>query len=139
MTFTNPSGNEARRWPAWLILLPLLVIGLAFSPVLGPQLPACHFREATGFLCPGCGATRSAMALQDGRWSDALQNNVVFASSVLGGGLWLFLAGLRERFPEVPVLRLFRFRLWFLWFALAALLVFWVTRNLPGFGFLRPV
>jgi hypothetical protein len=132
------SSTTKARWPGWVLILPLLVVGVALSPVIGNRLPGCFFYERTGFLCPGCGATRAAIALQEGRLVDAMQGNVLFAGGVIFGGLWLLLAAMRERFPQVRGLRIFQIRLWFLWPALAGLVVFWVVRNLPCFDFLRP-
>ena len=126
------------RWPGRLLLLPLLVLGVALAPVVGPSLPKCFFHEKTGALCPGCGATRSAMALQAGRWGEAIQSNIIFAGGVVFGGIWLLLVAVRELYTNSRWLRVFRFRLEFLWIALAALVVFWVVRNLPWFDFLRP-
>lgn len=105
---------------------------------LAPHLPGCLFYQKTGLLCPGCGTTRSAIALADGHWAEALRDNLFFVMAVVGGGIWVVLAGLRERFPRSRFLRPFRFRLFFLWAALAALAGFWLLRNLPGFEGLRP-
>jgi hypothetical protein len=119
-------------------LLPLIVVGISLSGWLAPKLPACILYENTGWLCPGCGATRSAIALREGRITDASQNNLFFATGVLVGSTWLVLAALHSRFPQSRMLSFFRFRICFLWLTLTTLLLFWVARNLPWFEFLRP-
>ncbi len=101
-------------------------------------MPACLFHQHTGLLCPGCGATRSALALGDGRIIEAVQNNLLFVSGVVFGSLWILLAAMREKFSKVLFLQPFRIRLWFLWVILALLVCFGILRNLPGFEMLRP-
>jgi len=119
-------------------LVPLALIGLATAGQLAPYFPACLFYQKTGLLCPGCGATRAAIALSRGDLGEALRDNLFFVAAVLGGGTWVVLASLRERFPQACFLRLFRFRLTFLWVTLAALAGFWLLRNLPDIEWLRP-
>lgn len=109
------------------------------APWLGERMPDCLFYETTGLLCPGCGATRSALAVHEGNWSGAIRNNALFAGGLVLGGIWIVFAAAGERFPAVKGLRFFRFRLWFLWAILGALVVFALLRNVPGMEFLRPV
>ena len=126
------------RWPWWTILAPLLLVGVASARWLASFMPSCLFYRETGLLCPGCGATRAAVALQNGQLRDALQDNALFVSSLFFGGAFVLLAALAERFPESRVLGVFRFRLGILWLTLALLVAFVLVRNLPGFEFLRP-
>ena len=127
------------KWPCWILLLPLAVTLLALTPWLADRMPSCLFYETTGLLCPGCGATRSAQALSAGDWSGALRNNVLFAAGFFFGVVWIALSAAREKFPSLSALRCFRFRLWFLWGLLGALIVFALLRNIPALDFLRPV
>lgn len=70
------SGVSGRRRVPWLALgLGCLVVGLLAGAWVMEQthlrLPACLFKEHTGFACATCGLTRSVLALADGRWADA--------------------------------------------------------------------
>ena len=127
------------RWPRWILLVPVSAVLFSAAPWLGERMPDCLFHETTGLLCPGCGATRSAVALHGGDWGAAMRNNILVVSGLVLGGLWIVLAGAGEKFPGVGALRFFRFRLWFLWGILGALLVFALLRNIPAMEFLRPV
>lgn len=127
------------RWPGWVLLIPVLLVLLSLSPWLGDKMPDCLFYEATGLLCPGCGATRSALALNERDWLGALRSNVLFVAGLALGGIWIMLAAAGEKFPTVKGLRFFRFRLWFLWGILGALSLFTLLRNIPVMEILRPV
>jgi hypothetical protein len=122
-----------------VLLIPLSIVLLAMAPWLSERMPSCLFHEKTGLFCPGCGATRSALALSNGDWFGAMRNNVLFVSSLGLSGFWVVASVVREKFPEVKTLRVFRFRLWFLWWILAMLIAFTLLRNIPAMDFLRPV
>ncbi len=49
-----------------------------FPPDRFPVYPACPFHQATGLLCPGCGATRALAALLHGRLEQAWHLNALF-------------------------------------------------------------
>jgi len=51
----------------WLLLVALLAA--TFLPL--PRLPVCQFKALTGLPCPGCGLTRSMMAISRGRFAQA--------------------------------------------------------------------
>jgi hypothetical protein len=133
----RPNPNKG-AWPRWVLLVPLLVLGLASARWLGPAMPACLFHQHTEFLCPGCGSTRAAVALSEGRIIEAVRNNLLFVSGFVFGGLWILLAAIREKFPKVRFLQFFRIRLSFLWVILGLLLSFGILRNFPGFEIVRP-
>jgi hypothetical protein len=120
------------------LLLPLALTGIATAESLAAWLPRCFFFQKTGLLCPGCGATRAALALDRGDIIEALHANLILTAGIFLGGGWLFLAAMRQRFPQFSWLRPFRFYLAFLWGALAVVAFFWLLRNLPGFEWLRP-
>ncbi|MFT6864347.1 MAG: hypothetical protein ACJAVK_002912 [Akkermansiaceae bacterium] len=101
-------------------------------------MPACLFHQHTELLCPGCGSTRAAVALSEGRIIEAVRNNLLFVSGFVFGGLWILLAAIREKFPKVRFLQFFRIRLSFLWVILGLLLSFGILRNFPGFEIVRP-
>lgn len=65
--------------------LALAVVALApLWPLLASLARPCVFHSVTGMPCPTCGATRSVLALLDGRLVDALAfNPLVFVSSLV--------------------------------------------------------
>ena len=127
------------KWPCWVLLIPLSIMLLAIAPWLSERMPSCLFHEKTGLFCHGCGATRAALDLSNGDWFGAMRNNVLFVSSLGLSGVWILVSAVSEKFPEVKKLRVFRFRLWFLWWILATLITFTLLRNIPVMDFLRPV
>ena len=127
------------KWPCLVLLIPLSIVLLAMAPWLSERMPSCLFHEKTGLFCPGCGATRSALALSNGDWFGAMRNNVLFVSSLGLSGVWIVVSAVSKKFPEVEILRVFRFRLRFLWWILATLIAFTLLRNIPAMDFLRPI
>ena len=94
---------------AWFIrLVPLagVLAGAllwAFPPETSRFYPLCPFNQATGLLCPGCGATRALSALLHGRFADALHWNalVVCLLPMLAG--YVIAALLRSNDRRSPV------------------------------------
>ncbi len=71
----------AGRKNALVYFLPLLGFGLVILlrpllMVLGEHLPLCPFNQMTGYYCPGCGNTRSVMALLNFDILTSLQYNI---------------------------------------------------------------
>ena len=92
----------------------------------------CPFRVVTGWDCPGCGATRAVHALLGGDVSRALDHNVLWTLLlpvlVYGWVVWLAgRAGHRLPWPRRALQR----TVW-IWPAAAALVAFWVLRNVGG-------
>lgn len=60
---------------------------LAFRPLwpvlVAIQSPVCLFRRWTGIPCPTCGATRSILAILDGRLAAALGWNPLVAAAAI--------------------------------------------------------
>ena len=127
------------KWPCWVLLIPLSIMLLAMAPWLSERMPSCLFHEKTGLFCAGCVATRSALALSNGDWFGAMRNNFLFMSALGLSGVWILASAVSEKFPEVKILRVFRFRLRFLWWILATLIAFTLLRNIPVMDFLRPL
>ena len=127
------------RWPCWVLLAPLLIILVAMAPWLSERMPKCLFYEKTRLFCACCGATRSALALSNGDWFGAMRNNFLFVSALGLSGVWILASAVSEKFPEVKILRVFRFRLWFLWWILGTLVTFTLLRNIPAMDFLQPL
>ena len=131
-------GSQRGKWPPWVLFAPLILLGVAAARWLVGSLPPCVFHEKTGLLCPGCGATRAALALGEGRWLEAFQNNAFFVMTVILGLTWIVMSAVALRFPQLACLGGFRWRLNFLWWVLATLLIFLILRNVPGVTWLGP-
>jgi hypothetical protein len=68
-----------------------------------------------------------------------MRNNFLFVSALGLSGVWILVSAVSEKFPEVKILRVFRFRLWFLWWILGTLVTFTLLRNIPAMDFLQPL
>lgn len=116
--------------PVLLILAALLLLS-----ALGMGIP-CLFHQITGLYCPGCGATRMALALLRLDFAAAFRYN---------GALCLILPFLGAVLA-VSGLRYLRTGQWTLtgrqtaavWVMAAALVIFGILRNLPALAVLRP-
>jgi hypothetical protein len=103
-----------------------------FDPRQYHFYPVCLFHQTTGLLCPGCGALRALHQLLHGHLAAAFRFNPMLVVSVP----FLFWLGVRCGWPSVanrPVTT--GIRPFWLWLALAAVLVVSVLRNLPGAPF----
>ena len=89
--------------------------------------PRCPFHEATGLLCPGCGATRALAALLHGHLAEALRWNTLVVMllppvAVFAIVVYRRAASMRESvWPEVPLPAMYGL--------LGAALLFGVGRN----------
>lgn len=93
------------------------------DPSIDPCAPACLFRMATGWQCPGCGALRAIHLLADGRMSDALaMNPAVFILAPVAALAYL---GSMRRNPDSR-----RRARRAAWWVVAAMLAFGVVRNI---------
>jgi hypothetical protein len=82
-----------------LVQAMLLFSALFLSFVLpadGPPWLACWWQSSFHFECPGCGLTRSFIAMANGHFSDALSHNPV--------GPFLFVAALLAFYQRVAEL-----------------------------------
>lgn len=70
-----------------IAVLVTLTVVWRFEPSGQLFYPRCAFYEATGWKCPGCGATRAAHALVHGQWETAWRQNGLFVAClpVFGG------------------------------------------------------
>lgn len=106
-----------------------------FDPnMAGSFFPPCPFHEITGFFCPGCGITRALHALVHFDVPRALAMNAFLISSLPLLAV-MTVQGFTQRalLPDVVARVVFDGRWW-----IAALVVFGVVRNLPGFEALAP-
>jgi hypothetical protein len=98
------------------------------------RYPACVFHAVTGLWCPGCGSARALHALLHLDVATALARNPFVVAAVLYLG-WVFVTWSRRRVTGVP-----RWMAppWLLHGVLAAVVLFWVLRNVPGMTWLSP-
>jgi len=130
----NPEPPSPRRQPRWhfaaaLIANARLGRGMLLGGVLygvlvicgGPALP-CAWRAVTGLPCPGCGMTRSTLALLRGDWQLSLRENaltwvILVFWAVVAAGLAV---PARHRAGVVAAIGAWEQRTrWPLWFGLA--------------------
>lgn len=97
------------------------------SPVFGIHI-ACPIKHVTGFDCPGCGMTRTALNVLDGNFYQAFRfNSLVFILAPLF--LIYYLLILKGKKKQSDLL---------LFAMLGLTLVYGVLRNTPMFSFLAP-
>jgi hypothetical protein len=80
-----------RPLDASIMVLPLFLLGFLLARFAAPifaLLPACAFRAAFGFPCPGCGATRAGLALAQGELLAALTYHPLFVVGIGVLSLW---------------------------------------------------
>jgi hypothetical protein len=65
--------------------------------------PRCLFHEATGLLCPGCGATRALAALLHGHLAEAMHWNALIVLLLPVALLYGTSALWRATWPCIPV------------------------------------
>ena len=106
-----------------------------FDPsAAGSLFPSCVFHDLTGWYCPGCGITRALHALAHfDLWRALAMNAFLVLSLPLLAAMALHGLTQRAWLPARIRRVLFDGRWW-----IAALVVFGVLRNLPGFAFLAP-
>ncbi len=107
-----------------------------FDPSAGAAYPACPVRATTDTHCPGCGTARALHALLGGDLRQALAWNPVttLLSPLLGLLLVDDIVGRIRGRPWLP----WRVPGWAVYGLAAALVAFWILRNLPGFEGLAP-
>lgn len=97
-----------------------------------PRIP-CFFDAVLKIYCPGCGGTRSLIALLHGHFLKALWYHpfIPYFAVVCGG--FLLTQGL-ERL-RVGKIRGWRFHCWYLWAGLAVIVLNWTGKNILRLGF----
>ena len=93
----------------------------------------CPLYKSTGVYCPGCGSRRAMHSLWNGHYLNALQNNVMLILGLIGllyhYGLYVSNSLFKTQFNSVFDSRKVLF------IVVAALLLFWILRNIPGYPF----
>lgn len=122
----------------WLLLLVVLLICgwhhlhtafamPSFLRILGFGSP-CKIHELTGFYCPGCGGTRSVIALFHGRFLvSAVDYPLTIYAVVMY--LWFMISQTIQRVSRGKYRIGLRWRSGYLWGALAILLAHFVLKN----------
>jgi hypothetical protein len=119
----------ARRmilWGAVLLCALGALVFFAFDPTKVPIFPQCIFHRVTGLDCPGCGAQRALHQLLHGNVIAALRLNAMFVLS-LPLAAWYGPRLIVRSFARLPSGTPPRW----LWFYIAAWIVFGVARDLP--------
>lgn len=129
----NPPRGLWRRLAGPLAVAGAAVAGLAWVAVSDPNqpghFPTCPSLALFGVYCPGCGTLRALHALVHWRPVEAFWLNPALALA-LPYLAWSWLAWVL-RVLEVRPRRLLA-PPWVLWTLLAALLAYWVLRNVPA-------
>ena len=124
-------SNAMRRRLLILLLWALLALGLLAAFYLfaakGIGIP-CVFYSLTGLQCPGCGNSRAALALLRLDFAAAWQYNAFFLPE-FGYLFWVVLQCALS-YLRSGVFRYRPRRIWPHGVMLAALLLWWIARNL---------
>ena len=132
----HPHDERRKVAAAYAALGGLSAVVLLRDPLHHTVFPPCPLHAMTGLWCPGCGATRASALLLRGHPIEALHYNalwvvaapfVVYRLLVWGGEAF----GIR--LPRLPAGRIV------IGGILAAMALFFVVRNLPGFESLNPL
>ena len=116
-----------RRLTLLLVALGLFAVLLLFDlPAAAGWWPECPLHRFTGLYCAGCGGTRAIRALLHGDLAMFFRMNALLPLLLAAAVLFCFRPRLLRN-PAVPI-ALF-----------AAIVLFAVLRNLPGFRFLAPL
>ena len=102
------------------------MVFFVFDPTKVPMFPQCTFHQVTGLDCPGCGAQRALHQLLHGNVVAALRLNAMFVVS-LPLAAWYGPRLISRSFKHLPSGSPPRW----LWFYIAAWIVFGIARNLP--------
>lgn len=134
---TLTGGRRRLLRPLGVGAATLVVTGYvaAVDPNAAGHYPTCPFLAITGWYCPGCGALRAVHALAHGDVMTALARNpfavVAVGYVVVAWVLWVerTARGRPVRWLAPP---------WVLYSVLAAIVMFGILRNVPGWTWLSP-
>jgi hypothetical protein len=112
------------------------VVLYVFDPARQQVFPVCNFYRMTGLQCPGCGMTRATHQLLHGRIGAAFYYNALYVVLLPGlmvwAGWWVRQWWRAQPLSPGTVRRQSRLA----GGLVAALVVFWVLRNCPGWPLL---
>lgn len=110
------------------VLLFVLIYGL-FDPTQASFFPKCLFHQLTGLQCPGCGSQRAVHQLLHLHLGAAIQYNAFMVLCIPLLGFLLFAELFATRFPRIHRAA---HNSWLSWGILAAVLIWWLLRNIFG-------
>ncbi len=126
-------GRSISPKAAYAGLAILGAAGIAFLYAFDPRnpgiFPACPFLSLTGCYCPGCGTLRALHVLLRGDVASALGYNILTVLS-LPFIAYSYGAGAMRAFGLKAPRPVFVHPRW-IWALLAAVVAFWVLRNVP--------
>ena len=126
-------GRSFSPQVAYLGLAILGAAGIAFLFAFDPRnpgvFPACPFLSLTGCFCPGCGTLRALHMLLRGDVASALGYNILTVLS-LPFIAYSYGTGAMRAFGLKAPRPVFVHSRW-IWALLAAIVAFWVLRNVP--------
>lgn len=128
------NGKPARR--IFLLALMLAVAGAAlvviylFAPGSSIFYPPCVFHSVTGYHCPGCGTARGLHRLLHGDIRGAFAMNAL-TMIALPFLLYAMAAEILKSLYGRRVLPLPEISARAGWFIFAAVMLFWILRNIP--------
>jgi hypothetical protein len=126
-------GRSISPKAAFVGLAILGLAGIAFLYAFDPRnpgvIPACPFLSLTGCFCPGCGTLRALHTLLRGDVAGAIGYNVLTVLSLPFIAYSYGTGAMRAFGLKAPHLVLVHPRL--IWALLAAIVAFWVLRNVP--------
>ena len=146
---TSPSKKRqpaARRpsspLPLWQrigvgVALPLIFLLIALYMRSGGSGISCLFHDLTGLYCPGCGSSRSLVALIHGQFGEAFRQNVLLYPLGVPALAVLLYEYVRVVFPRLKLRGVYLPQPVIVGCAVAVVL-FAVLRNIPAFSFLAP-
>jgi hypothetical protein len=136
LQWVNDPSPLILRWKLLLLALaalPCLAYMFARDPAEPGVFPPCPWLTLTGYHCPGCGTLRAMHQLLNGNVLMAFGLNLLTLLSLpfIGYALLstLALAVSGRRLPS------FLLPASWIWGLLAAVLLFWVLRNVPMYPF----
>ena len=132
-----PRAGLSRAWqPVGLAVA--LGAGCIYVALVNPNtsnaFPQCPFKAATGWDCPGCGATRAVYSLLHADLAGALSHNVLFILA-LPFILYAMVVWSVKRIWDTQ-LPMFKWHDWMTFAGAAMVLGFAVLRNLPQHSWL---
>ena len=119
--------------PMYAAIALLATVGAAVIYIFDPRVPGiypvCPFFGLTGYHCAGCGTLRALHSLLHADIAGALGYNA-FAVAALPFIAYSYLSEAKRAFMNRPLPEVFIPHRW-IWALLAAVIAFWIIRNLP--------
>ncbi len=127
------SGQRIKSIAFFVLGIGAVVFLFALNPENSNLYPPCPFHAVTGLYCPGCGSLRALHQLLHGHLTTAFGLNPLMVLSLpfLGYNLLSFIvSGIKGR--QLPIVFVPAKGIWSF---LAAVLLFWVLRNIAVYPF----